>query len=63
MIELSSFSHVAIFLLNDMVVIPSASEDDRSSRLLLASADGSPFAVADISCGFIKVYGDNHMSG
>ena len=59
MIELSSLSQVAIFLLNDMVVIQSASEDDRSSRLLLASAEGRPFADADISCGIIKFYRDN----
>ena len=59
MIELSSLSHVAIFLLNEMVVIPSASEDDRSSKLLLAWAEGRPFADADISCKIITVYGDN----
>ena len=43
------------FLLNEMVVIPSASEDDISSRSLLASADGSPFADADISWEKIKI--------
>ena len=63
MIELSSLPHVAIFLLNEMVVIPSASEDDISSRSLLASAEGRPYADADISRGIIKAYGDNHMSG
>ena len=55
MIELSSLSHVAIFLLNEMIVIPLASEDDISSRSLLASADGSPFADADISWEKIKI--------
>lgn len=47
---LSSSSHVAILLLYEMVVIPSVSDDDKSSRSFDASVEGKLFEEACMSC-------------